>query len=448
VKSVLLMLFALLFSCTSPAPFKRTDGKLSIVQGVTGPREVEFSVLAPQNRSLRFELRNPDGEIIRPEEMKTIDRSFSPYVVHKLLFLRDVSKDYNLFIFEGDALVDQRLIGKGQLDKSRLRAAVASCMNDHEKQHFGIWATLAARAPEHLFLIGDNVYTDRKGETGDIPTTPEIIWRRYVETRLTLPVFFQDKLIPIHALWDDHDYGVNDGDSSFEHRRASQEVFEAFWAQDLSTEIWTKGPGVAGLLSLGDFNLYFLDGRSFRSPQASGKHLGLDQEAWLLGKLKEESNPSLLVKGDQFFGGYHDKDSFEGRHPKDFSHFVAELRKLKTPFNFISGDRHLSEIMQFPRSLFGTPSFEITSSPIHAIVQGKEDVENPWRVVAETDHVNFTMIDNLAQDDHWFMAVENIGKDGSVFYKRELAVFIKDLQYNLDEIRKRRQIRRRSPRRR
>src|SRR5690606_7340896 len=47
-------------------------------------------------------------------------------------------------------------------------------------------------------------------------------------------------------------------------------------------------------------------------------------------------------------------------------------------------------------------------------------------------------IDNLAKENHWFLDVESIGVDGSVYFKRELAVYIKDLQDNLQEVRKKR----------
>jgi hypothetical protein len=123
---------------------------------------------------------------------------------------------------------------------------------------------------------------------------------------------------------------------------------------------------------------------------------------------------------------------------------VNELKQIPTPFIFLSGDRHISEIMQFPRTLFGKPSFEITSSPLHAkIYDEKEESKNPWRVVVEKSHVNFTIINNLAQDNHWFLDIENFGLNGELHFKREVAVYIKDLQDNLKEIRKKRYKKRR-----
>jgi hypothetical protein len=440
LKFLTLIVLLLLFSC-SQLPSKRSD-KLSILQGVTNAKEVEFSIVSHKDNILKFELRNFEGEILLPEEIRIITRSFSDYVIHKIIFNRDPSKEYNLFAYEGDRLIDQRLVGKGQKEASRLLLAIASCLDDYHSEHFKIWDELSKKNPEYLLLIGDNVYTTKASPTTAQVTDPEIIWKRYIDLRFSLPLYFQQKLIPTHAIWDDNDYGLNNGDKSFRHKKDSKEIFEAFWAQDLAQENWSKGHGVGGLLSLGDFNLYFMDARSFRSEEAEGSHLGLDQTAWFYSKLRDEATPSFIIKGDQYFGGYHQFDSFERNHPNDFQQFTTELKKINTPFIFLSGDRHMSEIMQFPRALFGKPSFEITSSPLHGRTF-ESAATNPWKVVDKHGHVNFVMIDNVAKDNHWFLNVEDIGENGEVYFKRELAVYIKDLQDNLNEVRKRRSGKRR-----
>lgn len=431
-------LFLFLFLSCSQLPSKRTD-KLSILQGVTNSKEVEFSIVARESANLRFELRSQEGEIIVPDETKKVERDSSDFDVYKVVFVRDQAKDYNLYVYDNEKIVDQRLIGRGQRNVDKLRLAVVSCMNDFYSEHFKIWNVLASKNPEYILMIGDNVYADNASKKAVQAVDPDVLYKRYVDTRLSLPVFFDQKLIPVHALWDDHDYGINDGGADFRYKSESKEIFETFFAQNLTDDDWTKGFGVGGLLSLGDFNLYFLDGRSFRS---SNSHLGLDQTAWLYSKLREEETPSMIIKGDQFFGGYHKYESFEGNNPDQFQQFVNELRQINTPFVFVSGDRHMSEIMQFPRSLFGKPSFEITSSPVHGKTNSGSD-RNPWRVVEKTGSVNFTMIDNVAKENHWFMDVESIGENGEVYFKRELAVYIKDLQNNLNEVRKRRSGKRR-----
>ncbi len=436
-----LFVLIIFFGC-STNPKIRTD-KLSILQGITSPKEVEFSVVAPVGKELRFELRSAAGEILAPEEIQTVTRAFSPWLIYKMVFFREQSKDYNLYVYDQNKIIDQRLIGKGQLNQSKLKLALLSCMDDKFEDKFKIWTQLQEKNPEYVLMVGDNFYADRGPSGLPLITTPETIWRRYIDGRLTFPFYFQEKLIPVHALWDDHDYGRNDGNEDFEHKDSAKEVFDAFFAQALSDEVYSKGFGVGGLLSMGDFNLYFLDGRSFRSASKDGKHLGNEQKSWLLKSLKDESQPSFIIKGDQFFGGYHAFQSFEGNHPEDFTKFVTDLRALGTPFIFLSGDRHMSEIMQFPRSLFGLPSFEITSSPMHGKVYDPHEVKNPWRVVSVENRVNFTIIDSIARDNHWFLDVTSIGEKGEVYYHRELAVYIKDLQNNLNESRKRRSGKRR-----
>ncbi len=75
---------------------------------------------------------------------------------------------------------------------------------------------------------------------------------------------------------------------------------------------------------------------------------------------------------------------------------------------------------------------------MHAKTFSEEVDNNPWRVVSEKAKVNFTIIENEAKDNHWFLDVENIGENGEIHFRRELAVYIKDLQDNLKETRKRR----------
>jgi alkaline phosphatase D len=442
MKLLSLLLLVLVFAGCASAPKKRTD-KLSILQGVTSAKEVEFSIVTPVGKVFKFEMRSAEGEILAPEEVKIVTRPFSPWAIHKVVFLRDQLKQFNLYVYENGKIIDQRLVGRGQLNQSRLNLAVLSCVNDSFEKNFKIWNVLATKNPEYILMLGDNVYATKDADGSLLSSNPENIWRRYTDVRLTIPFFFQEKLVPVHAVWDDNDYGMKDGDEAFEHKEASKDIFDAFYAQSLGDEIYSKGYGVGGLLSLGDFNLYFLDARYFRSANKEEKHLGIEQHQWLIKSLKEESQPSFIIKGDQFFGGYHEFESYESKHPKDFASFVSALKALGTPFIFLSGDRHMSEIMQFPRSLFGLPSFEITSSPIHSKLYPESGLKNPWRVVSVENKNNFTMIQNLAQDNHWFMDVENIGENGEVYFRRELAVFIKDLQNNLNEVRKRRHGKRR-----
>lgn len=416
--------------------------KVSILQGITTQKEVEFSIMCERNENLRFELRNEDDEIHSPNNVKFHERDFSPFALYKVAFSKEAGKEYNLVVYLGNKVIDQRLVGKGQKESTKLKLILVSNIDDFDKDQ-SIWKDITRENPEYLLFVGNTVPTEKTAPGETAPTNPRTLWNRNVEMRQKLPLFFQEKLIPTHAVWDDRDYGISHGNASFTYKDEALEVFKAFWAQELVEEGWSSGPGVSGVLNQGDFNLYFLDGRTFRSEDEGETHLGEEQSSWLYSKLKEEETPSLIIKGDPFFGIHKSYQSFEGNHPKDFQNFVTELKKIPTPFIFISGDKHLSEIMQFPRSLFGKPSFELTAGPLNGTMVS-EGFDNSWRVIQNNEHKSFTLIQNSSEDSHWFIDVKNIGKNGEVYYKRDLAVFIKDLQNNLNQIRKRRSIRQRS----
>eukprot|EP00041_Stephanoeca_diplocostata_P010711 m.170792 g.170792 ORF g.170792 m.170792 type:complete len:502 (-) comp18269_c0_seq21:254-1759(-) len=80
-----------------------------------------------------------------------------------------------------------------------------------------LWPAIIARKPDVWIWAGDNVYLDQKRwGTGPFPifheTTPEIIEREY---KLQLANENYKRLMnttPILGVWDDHDYGLNDGD--------------------------------------------------------------------------------------------------------------------------------------------------------------------------------------------------------------------------------------------
>jgi len=416
-------------------PLLKSD-KLSILQGPTSSGEVEFSIIAPIQKILRFELRNIEGEIFYPEvELKTT-RPFSNYALHKILFNKKEFQDLNLYVFEGEKIIDQRLVHKEIKNSNELSLILASGAQDTDNQTLKLWEEVHRQDPDLILFVEDVFFKD-----------PEELWEKYLHLRLSLPIFFKEKLIPMAALWDQSGKSSGDENHSLQEAQEATDLFKNFWAQHLLEESWISGFGAGGLLTLGDFNLYFLDARSFRDSNNQGFHLGKEQEDWLFQKLTDQPGPSFILKGDPFFGAYHQEDSFEGNHPQNFSTFTDRLANLITPFVFVSANPFSSEIMQFPRSLFKRPSFEITTGSLSKEASKKVDQPNPWLVIKENNHPNFIKISNSAKDNHWFLDVESFGVNGESYFKRELAVYIKDLQNNLNEIRKKRRSGRRKFRR-
>jgi hypothetical protein len=107
------------------------------------------------------------------------------------------------------------------------RIAFGSC-NNFERE--GTWDQITQFKPEKLLLLGDNIYADKKIRGVQfVPATIDEIRYNY-QGLLVDPSFA--RLVSevkgwgnIVATWDDHDYGINNGDKTYEHRSESKDLF-------------------------------------------------------------------------------------------------------------------------------------------------------------------------------------------------------------------------------
>jgi hypothetical protein len=92
----------------------------------------------------------------------------------------------------------------------------------------GIWRLIDSFDPDHLVLLGDNIYADKiVGHFDD--NTPMVIEEEY-RYLSQMPEFqtLLDHVSDWSLTYDDHDYGVNNADKTFPHRNISQLLFWDF----------------------------------------------------------------------------------------------------------------------------------------------------------------------------------------------------------------------------
>lgn len=404
---------------------------LATLQGLTGEKEARIVVLAPKRKSLRYYLRSQD-EIRRLEYTSLRGVGISNELHHIEIFNLKPQTEYVLLTVGPNAeLWDYRRFKTFDFKKKRPRFAVVSCMDDAldgvQKQ---IWTELLSQEPDFILMVGDNTYADwAKGKSRPV-TAIEQIWERYAETRERLAIFRAEKLMPIVATWDDHDFGKNDGDRTFAFKNESLSVFFAFFPQTRPGPGFRRGPGVASWWSAFGVNFALLDDRSFRSPNRldipDQTHFGVDQEEWLRGGLKEAKGPVFLVSGDQFFGGYHGFESYEGSHPKSFKAQVDQWRaSSRVPLVFVSGDRHLTEILKVPAEYLGYPTFEITSSGVHAKVfpEAFKKAPSPMQLAGMAGEYNYTLVEIMEARGHRLqLDVKSFGLGRKQLYQKTLMV--------------------------
>ena len=68
--------------------------------------------------------------------------------------------------------------------------------------------------------------------------------------------------MPQYAIWDDHDFGPNDGDKSFVLKETSRKVFMNCWANPSYGE---EGKGIYTRITYNDCDFFLMDDRYFRS---------------------------------------------------------------------------------------------------------------------------------------------------------------------------------------
>jgi len=373
--SVALALLALCGCSSAPAPHPVKTAApaagLAILQGATDATSTVISILVPKEKKYGYTILF-DSTVLKTPPLQEDIRGDSPFkVVNIELNGLTPKAPYEIKVTsETGEVLDDRYFHTLPADLKSPRIAVISCMDDKYMDiQKSQWDAVWAQKPDMLFFLGDNVYVDShvKG-----PVTDREIWQRYVETRQHLELYQMKELIPVFATWDDHDFGIGDGNSSFPYKEASKEIFRTFFPMTEGPTL-KHGPGVSAVLTIAKQNFVFFDDRTFRTPDRAvsaapshDTHLGSAQEAWFFALLKKGKGPFWLMDGDQFFGGYQPYESFEGNHPGDFKNFLKQLKAAKKTVLFVSGDRHLVQIQKVEKNILGYQTYELTSSGIHA----------------------------------------------------------------------------------
>jgi hypothetical protein len=405
---LLLVLFPVITSCASVSSGVRAPAPLTglaMLQGYTDEHSTQLTVLVPKDKKFNYFVRAESKESefeLRDIQVQRFAKGYSQWAIDRI-YIRGLELDrpYRFEVYDAyDTLIDAREMYALDITRPQARIAAASCMNDaFVREQKKIWPELFARTPQILFLLGDNVYAkNAKPSFGALQE--KHIWRRYVETRLSLDIFRQPRLIPTLAIWDDGDYAMTNGDRTNPVRKAATEIFRTFYAQEPDFKKLFSGPGTARWLRAFQMNFALMDNRSFRSPvdvtdPDEQTHWGAAQERWLHENLKDSVLPTWILNGDQIFGAYHPFESYERDHPANLKEQLTLLAAQPAPVVFLTGDRHITEVMSVPGEKEILSTFEITTSPLHARVFPSrwEKEPNPRQIDGVAGKMNYMIME-------------------------------------------------------
>lgn len=414
-------------------------GYLAIVQCATSETETLINIFVPRLKRYTYQVhvaREAPGE---PEETAAVTpyaRVEGPGFYHieklKITGLR-LGVDYALKVLDRSTVVDERRFRALDTRKADPVFAILSCMCDDYRFTQAIdpmWERLRSEKPDFLVLTGDAVYVDSFEFVERKKATEADIWQRYVDAFRRIPLYHWQRLVPVLATWDDHDFGTNDGDRDFVAKDAALRLFQAIYGGQPIGDVWTQGPaGVSSVFHAFGQRFFLMDDRMFRQPnrdQLSAEpfgHWGESQHEWLVSALASDARPAWIFNGNQFFNGkaLDFKEAFEANHPAEFVTFVERLRAVNAPVVFASGDIHFSEIMRVPRERLGYETYEFTSSSMHSYTGS--GWENPMRLDgAYALDFNFLLVRSRAAAAGLAIDVKCLGLAPTPYFETSVSV--------------------------
>ena len=229
-----------------------------------------------------------------------------------------------------------------------IKIGLGSCLDQDYPQP--IWQSIKKEDLNYFIFLGDNVYGDtRYGSLRKMKSA-------YDKQKKVLPDFLND--ISIFSIWDDHDFGINDGGADYRFKRRAQELYLDFW-EITKDDDRSNREGIYfsknEILLDKKFKFIFLDTRFFRSKLKGKKSnyieniepdatiLGNAQWTWLENELKSDFDFLFIFSSIQIIAKDHRFEKWS-----NFPIERAKLFELLEQFNdktiLFSGDRHRAGI--------------------------------------------------------------------------------------------------------
>lgn len=299
--------------------------------------------------------------------------------------------------------------GEPSADLVVSRIALGSCAK--QDRPMPIWSAVSGFKPDVLLMLGDNIY----GDTEDM----SVLRSKYDLLAADRGFGAIRNTVPIVAVWDDHDYGVDDGGREYPMRKDSQQVFLDFFGIPADSPVRNR-EGIYRQVVVGPpgrrVQFICLDTRWHRSPLATipkperikgrGPYrpsddpdatlLGAAQWEWLAKVLREPADLRIVLSSIQVASTEHGWEHW-GNFPAERSRLLKLLRESQaTGVILVSGDRHSAEISRIPAGDGGLayPLYDLTASSVNQPKQADEgDEPNRHRLGDRFHFVNFGSIE-------------------------------------------------------
>jgi len=213
------------------------------------------------------------------------------------------------------------------------------------------WDLISARNPQVFMPLGDNIYADYGDRYSDLAGVKG--FRDLVARTTVMPI------------WDDHDFGMNDGNGDFAQKATFKQMFLDFWGMlgaPLSAARRQRAANYDSAI-LGpkgkEVQFIMLDNRYDRV--VGGAMLGEDQWTWLEGELKKPARLRIIESGSAVFTAPVTPESWSG-HLAERQRLINVIGDtMATGVITVSGDKHYSDVSRAP-GVTKYPLYDFVSS--------------------------------------------------------------------------------------
>ncbi|MDA9659843.1 alkaline phosphatase family protein [Pseudomonadota bacterium] len=254
---------------------------------------------------------------------------------------------------------------------------LGSCLDQDREQ--SIWSSIKKEELDGFIFLGDNVY-------GDLPNGKlSKMERAYQVQKKRLPSWLIDEK-EILAIWDDHDFGLNDGGGDYPYKKDAEKMFLNFWNIP-QTDLRRNREGIyfkqTKEIEGTKVEIIGLDTRYFRSKLKGKKNayeqnndskatiLGQDQWAWLEESISNSiADVIVILSSIQILATNHPYEKWDNfpLERKRLLEILANASKDKSIIA-VTGDRHKSGIYQNKNFL------EITASSLNKSASKGEETD-------------------------------------------------------------------------
>ena len=282
-----------------------------------------------------------------------------------------------------------------------------------------IFNSILSKSPDFMVWLGDNTYlreADWDSRSG--------IYHRYTHDRSVKEL--QPLLGSVHhyAIWDDHEYGINDASRTYQLKDVTLKAFNDFWFNPIPG---TPERGISHTFQWSDAEFFMLDNRWFKVEKEMNDSsyktiLGKEQIDWFIESLSQSlATFKFVAIGGQFISNSAAYENYAVLPVERQMIIDRIVENGITGVIFLTGDRHFSEVsVEKPEGFY--PIYDFTISPFTSGAGGPRTETNTKRIAGSLIERtrNFAKFNIVGEKKERKIQVEYFNAKGESLYKMEI----------------------------